>query len=257
MRKILFTLFALVFMSGCATSVDLTGTFTDNHETESSSTILEETTIKNATMETTQLQTREEESTSIPNDDLTLMQRTVLGLEKFIGIRMLGESGITDIKTLDEEYYGDNTPMEHRKKYFYKVDFDRDGIDEVALRWYNNGRYIIFHEINGIIYGYETNDRVMDTIYSDGVYQGEGGEYIDWERIQKFSPTEMICDEIAVKQWDTLTDDPKGYVIRYRLEYDSPEITEEEFNQIMGQISNVEAVRYDYSRGNIEQFVAE
>lgn len=69
MRKILFTLFALVFMSGCTTSVDLTETFTDNHEAESSSTILEETTIKNATMETTQLQTREEESTSIPNEE--------------------------------------------------------------------------------------------------------------------------------------------------------------------------------------------
>lgn len=39
MRKILFTLFALVFMSGCTTSVDLTETFTDNHEAESSSTI--------------------------------------------------------------------------------------------------------------------------------------------------------------------------------------------------------------------------
>ncbi len=97
----------------------------------------------------------------------------------------------------------------------------------------------------------------MDQIYNDGVYQVSSGGYIEWGRIQEFTPTEMKFDVIAVKQFDYLTDAPEGYVIRYRLEYDSPEITEEEFNQMMSQLSNVEATRYDYTRENIEQYVVE
>lgn len=257
MRKLIFTIFVLVFMSGCSINIDLTESMTDNNELETSYTVMEETTTENRIVETTQSPTCEEEPTSIPNGELTLMQRAVLGLEEFICIRMSGESEIMDVKALDEEYYDDYALEKYRNKHFYIVDLDCDGNDEVALYWHYRGKVIIFHEINGILYGYETNSRAMDTIYNDGVYTGGSGSYIDWERIQKFSPTEMICERIAVKQWDNLTDAPEGYVIRYRLDYYSQEITEEEFNQIMDQISNVEAVRYDYSRANVEQFVVE
>lgn len=257
MRKLIFTIFVLVFMSGCSINIDLTESMTDNNELETSCTVMEETTTENIIVETTQSSTCEEEPTSIPNGELTLMQRAVLGLEEFICIRISGESEITDVKTLDEEYYDDDVLEEYRNECFYIVDFDYDGNDEVALYWHYCGMVIIFHEINGILYGYETSSKCMDTIYNDGVYTGGSGSYIDWERIQKFSPTEMICERIAVKQWDNLTDAPEGYVIRYRLDYYSQEITEEEFNQIMDQISNVEAVRYDYSRANVEQFVVE
>ena len=195
-----------------------------------------------------------EEPTSIPNDELTLMQRTVLGLEKFIIIRLLGESEITDIKTLDEEYYK-NVQMEYCNKSFFVVDFDHDDNDEVLVYWFGKG--IIFHEINGTIYGYEIDSRAMDYIYNDGVYEVSSGGCITWGCIQEFTITEMKFEVIAEKQYDYLTDAPEGYVIRYRAGSDSTDITEEEFNQIMRQLSNVEATRYDYTRENIEQYVVE
>ena len=88
------------------------------------------------------------------------------------------------------------------------LDFDRDGINELIYYVYQggNGFFIIFHVINGSVYGYSETYRNIDLLFKDGTIVGEAGASTYWyERIESFDLTGFTTSIFASHENDCYT----------------------------------------------------
>lgn len=111
--------------------------------------------------------------------ELSLMQKVLLGKEKYIDTEDNTSKIITD--TDEYVYY----------KNFLLVDYDNDNKQEVVVS--ASGRIKIFYEINGQIYSFNWGYRNMAYIYMDGVFEYNPGVYY---RITKFTTSGAVMEEV-------------------------------------------------------------
>lgn len=115
------------------------------------------------------------------------------------------------------------------------IDLDRDGINEVIylVSPGGDGLYIIFHEIDGEVYGYSVPYRDIDRIYEDGTIMGAGGASSWWyEKIKSFKEEEILSERFA---W--------AYDNQYII--DGKEVDEDEFRGFMSKLDeNTQLVKW-------------
>lgn len=153
--------------------------------------------------------------------DITLMQQVLLNEEELHDGRR-----ITDF----EGIYVESSDNQSRV-FYYVVDFDGDGINEVCVENEETGAFI-FHEKAGEIYGYEWTLGKIDEYYYDGtISTKEEGKYHTYYGNISFSETDIICDVIASEYYES--EDTVYYCKNAEYgEAGSVEITKAEYNAI-------------------------
>ena len=179
----------------------------------------------------------------IPDEELNMRQKVLLN-------KMEYNNGIK-IEELEGIYYYDS-----KYTYFYVVDLDHDGINEICVK-YPPGPVIIFHEKDGVVYGYETSVKSFSPVYVDGTFCGSGGSSIEYLYGN-------ISFEENIFYRETITSirfDVDGVQHFYKgnpsilNEKPGVEISKEEYDKIMSQYPREEATRYDFTIENILKYV--
>lgn len=210
----------------------------ENTENLNSSELLENTEVADTSA------TEKEElviEVGIPDEELSLMQKVLFNKAEYSeGQRIQDVEGI----------YNDELG---RSVTFQVVDLDHDGKDEVCIT-YLSGEVLIFHEIEGCIYGYNHKWRSMAPLYTDGTFMGSGGaSYSEFYGNVSFTKDEFHREMItAVEYFNN-----EGTVVYYKNSGSgtSVEISKEEYDQIMSQYEMIEVPEYDFTIENVLKYV--
>lgn len=177
----------------------------------------------------------------VPDDELSLMQKVLFNKETYNdGQRIADVEGV----------YNDEF---ERAVTFCVVDLDHDGMDEICLS-YASGSVLIFHEIEGQIYGYEYVWRGFNPVYTDGTFIGSGGaSYSEFYGNVSFTKDEFQKEVItAIEYVDEL-----GNAVYYKNggSNTGAEISKEEYDQIMSQYEMKKVEEYDFTIENVLKYV--
>lgn len=177
----------------------------------------------------------------IPDDELSLMQKVLFNKEEYND----GQK-IADVEGIYKDEF-------ERAVKFCVVDLDHDGEDEICLS-YASGSVLIFHEIDGHIYGYDYVWRGFNPIYKDGTFWGSGGApYSEFYGNVSFTKDEFHKETIvAVESFDD-----EGTVVYYRNGGSDTGIviSKEEYDQIMSQYEMITVEEYDFTIENVLKYV--
>lgn len=226
----------------------------ESQETEQSS----ETEQLLATENETEVVVGIEAASLVPEDGLSLMQKVLLNKTEFYGKLEYSDYFTETMSKHKVEEYSSFCDYRKDSDYFYVIDLDKDGKDEVCVA-YTAVQLMIFHEENGEVYGYEFGSRGMNPLYEDGTFFCWGGvrrHYlygnVSFEN-QQFSYNAITT---VATEYDT---DPNG--IQYYYKDAEPgmdgsiEITKEEYDEIMSNYPCVEVEPYDFTIENILKYV--
>lgn len=119
----------------------------------------------------------------------------------------------TTIEDFNYDYFGEELSDDIMKYRDYNVywqkytilDLDNDGNNELIYYLFQGGDgfYIIFHVIDGEVYGYSESYNTIDNLYKDGVIQGFGGAEDWWfERIESFEKDRINSIVLAEHSYD-------------------------------------------------------
>lgn len=242
-RVLLLFSIIIAMMTGCSsgdepnTEGSNDSQLTENTETSDSSELLEDTEVTDTSA------TQKEElviEVGIPDEELSLMQKVL-----FNKVEYNEGQRIQDVEGIYNDEFG-------RSVTFQVVDLDHDGKDEVCIT-YLSGEVLIFHEIEGCIYGYGYKWRSMVPLYMDGTFQGSGGaSYSEFYGNVSFTKDEFHREIItAVKYNDN------GTVAYYKNGdyFSGEEISKEEYDQIMSQYEKSVVPEYDFTVENVLKYV--
>lgn len=177
----------------------------------------------------------------VPDDELSLMQKVLFNKGEYND----GEN-IADV----EGIYNDEF---ERTVKFCAVDLDHDGEDEICLT-YASGSVLIFHEIDGHIYGYDYAWRGFTPVYEDGTFWGSGGaSYSEFYGNVSFTKEEFYKKVITAVEYL----DDAGTIVYYKNGGSDTGITisKEEYDQIMSKYEMVKVEEYDFTIDNVLKYV--
>ena len=177
----------------------------------------------------------------IPDDELSSMQKVLFNKEEYND----GQK-IADV----EGVYNDEF---ERRVTFCVVDLDHDGEDEVCLL-YASGSVLIFHEIDGHIYGYDYSWRGFTPAYKDGTFVGSGGaSYSAFYGNVSFTKDEFQREVITAIEY--LNDAETVVYYKNGGSNTGTEISKEEYDQIMSQYEMIRVEEYDFTVENVLKYV--
>ena len=196
-----------------------------------------------------------EAAMQVPEEGLSLMQKVLLDKEEFYGkLECFAE---TMEKHKVEEYFS-FCDYEKDRDYFYVVDMDNDGTDEVCVA-YTAVKMMIFHEENGEVYGYEFGIRDLNPLYQDGTFATSDGA----SRYYLCGNVSFVDNHFsynAITSVETGYDENRNVVKHYYKDAEpgmegSIEITKEEYDEIRSRYPKEEAMCYDFTIENILKYV--
>lgn len=197
-----------------------------------------------------------EAAMQVPEEGLSLMQKVLLNKVEFYG-KLEYSDHTTEtmskhkIEEIEGIYYDD---MEYTD--FYVVDLDRDGTNEICVQ-YPPGFVMIFHEKDGVVYGYKWVFRSFNPVYSDGTFGGSGGASIDYLYGNVSFEENNFNYETITSIWFEGSGEQhfcKGNP-SILTELAGVEISKEEYDEIMSNYPKEEAVCYDFTIENILKYV--
>ena len=262
MNRYFIFLTYMVFLL-CLTGCTKDGTYGENRtEVEESGVVQGFEYISDTEMtEINTIVTETEKDTATDIDlstvELSLMQKVLLNQEGFYGkLSYLDENSIGWHRV--EEYDNFCRYDENTSNYFYVIDLDGDSKDEICVGY--GGLFLIFHEIDGKIYGYNWFYRSFSPLYVDATFDATSGASINsFHGNVAFSEMEFSFDVIT--RVETKYVDEIENRVTYYYKNGEPgeegciEITEEEYDEIMSKYSREEAVHYDFTIENILKYV--
>lgn len=211
------------------------------------------------------------EDTSAPqpdeeaDDELSLMQKALLNKEKVKLVDTKEMKYLNEILSVDA--YGEEGKDDSKKyDFFYYEDMDGNGTKEVALSTtYIGGDFLIFFEIDDVIYAQEWPYRGMNPLYNDGVMEGSNGAADNVITKVKEITKDGVKDELIV---NIISDDYLGEAKYYTKENREGEITYDEYVELMnsysfnlagshGRSGKYIAKEYDYSERVIRHLLRE
>ena len=194
----------------------------------------------------------------ILDEELTLMQKVLLNKEKFYGKTKYSNVTPADYHKV-EECGGFCRYDENTSNYFYLIDLNKDGKEEVCVI-YQSGLVLIFHEHDNMVYGYNWFYRNFDPVYKDGTFSGTGGASVGYF-YGNVSFEGNTFDYDVITAWKDVYDNgnEEGTSHYYKNgepgEEGSIEITKEECEAIMSEYTMEKAEKYDFTIDNILKYV--
>lgn len=184
--------------------------------------------------------------------ELNLMQKVLLNRAEYYGDGSDDDNTSDRWRKVEELDYFDSKEY---KKYFYVQDLDCDGKNEVIVDYVD--QIMIFHEVEGSVYGYKMTNRAMSPLYDDGTFLGSAGASDnDLMGNIRFDENEMYYDIITSTTLDTSKEENVAY---YKnggwWSQEAIEITQEEYKAIMAGYQLNKDTTYEFNLNNILEYV--
>lgn len=161
-------------------------------------------------------------------------------LQKYIYLSEYSSTNYMDYDTEGKyEYVDDNDSQGEKQKIlrWCEIDMNSDGNKEVLLEL-SSSNILLLHSEEGVVYGYAFNFRGMNSIKTDGSFQGSDSAATTYIGKIKFVGKECFYEEICVI--DELNDNDPIYRI------DKQESTKEEVQSYLEKQEAKENIVWNY-----------
>lgn len=252
--QLILIMIMLLMLSGCENSKETSSEIKGN-TTETQGVKNEEKDVLLEVQNGSEISTEDNTEVVVEHvdEELSLMQKVLLNKAKYYEVSKYSDGW----KTV-EDNQGFCEYDEDSSNYFYVLDLDKDGIDEVCVA-YGSGAVLIFREQNGEIYGYTWYYKNFDPVYADGTFFcGSGSVGIFYGNVS-FEGNEFNYDIIAA--WESELAESREYVTHYYKDGSSKatglgiEISKDECDEILSQYPRELATAYDFTIENILKYV--
>ena len=174
------------------------------------------------------------EADEIGDEDLSLIQRVLLGREKVYDTADGTMKKITEL------------PKYHIGYTFYYCDLDMDGVKEVVL---NYDELSVLHEMDGVVYRYSKKCNEIAPLYEDGTMnENLGGLYRQLIRYKEFDKTGI--KEEVIYAWVSGV-----WYKEYLNNYENIVMTDEEYAKIKENFKEIPATQYNLNDNNVINIV--
>lgn len=174
------------------------------------------------------------EADEIDDEELSLMQKVLLGREK---VYDTADGTMKKITELPKYHIGDT---------FYYCDLDMDGVKEVVL---NFDELSVLHEMDGVVYRYSKKNNEIAPLYEDGTMN----ENLGWLHRQRIRYKEFnktgIKEEVIYAWVSTVC------YKEYLNNYENIVMTDEEYAKIKENYKEIPATQYNLNDNNVINIV--